>query len=169
VRQPLGRLAIIVVAVLLAIVSVLFPPWTAKAVRTTTRYAAVSGVAPATVVDTIEWSLSFEPIFAPPRPALSGHEMQALAARAVSGDASARAELRRRTEPFERRYHAPEIIRMGGEIWRDSVLAAAGIPAVSSYDASFALAEGWIAARLIAITVVALFVDYRRRLRSARG
>lgn len=166
-RQPPGRIAIVAVATVLAILSVLFPPWRARAIRTTTRFAAVSGVAPATIVDTVEWSLSFVSIFAPPRAPLSGGEMRALAVRSLSGDSMARDELRRRTEPFERRYHAPEIIRMDGEVWRDSVLAVAGIPAISSYEASFALADGWIAARLIAIVVIACYVDYRRRLRAA--
>jgi hypothetical protein len=168
VRQPIGRIAIVAVATLLATLSLLFPPWSARAVRTTTRYAAVAGVAPATVVDTITWSLSFASLLDPPRVPLSGDDMQALAHRSMSGDANARAALRRVMDPFERRYHVPEVLRTSGEIWRDSVLATAGIPAFSSYDAAFALDEGWIAARLIAITAIALLLE-RRRFRRGRG
>lgn len=145
-----------------AALAVLYPPWSVRAIRTTTRYAAVAGVAPATVVDTVSWSLSFESIFSHPRAPLTGSEMSALAHRAMAGDQNARAELRRVMVPFEQRYRAPEVIRTSGEIWRDSVLAAAGIPAVSSYDASFSLDEPWIAARLLAIAVIALLLESRR-------
>jgi hypothetical protein len=168
VRRPARRVSIIIVAVVVAALAVLFPPWSARAVRTTTRYAAVAGVAPSIVVDTLEWSLSFVPIWSPPRAPLNGDQIRALALRSLSGDANARAELRRSMDEFERRYHAPEVIRMTGEVWRDSVLAAAGIPGISSYEATFSLDERWIAARLLAIALAALFLE-RRQLSRARN
>jgi hypothetical protein len=167
VRQPIGRIAIIAGAVVLGVLALLFPPWHARAIRTTTRYAAVAGVSPATVVDTVSWNLSFESIFSPPRAPLSSSAMHSLAMRAASGDARGRAELRRIMEPFERDHHVPDIIRTSGELWRDSVLAAAGIPSVSSYEASFTLDDRWIAARLIAIVAIAGYLE-RRRLRRWR-
>jgi hypothetical protein len=161
VRQPAGRITI-AAAVVIALLTVIFPPWRARAIRTTTRYAAVSGVAPATVIDTITWRLSAAPLFAPPRAPLPGSVTHALALRSMAGEPAARAELRRVMEPFEQRYHAPEIIRTVGEVWRDSVLAVAGVPAVSSYDASFAIDELGLAGRLIAVATIAAFVEYRR-------
>jgi len=146
----------------LAVLSVLFPPWRARAIRTTIRYAAVPGVAPATDVDTIIWNLSFEPLFSPPRSPLAAAEMNSLAVRAASGDARARASLRATMGAFEQRYHAPEIIRTNGELWRDSVLMSAGVPAVSSYAASFTLDDRWIAARLTAIAAIAVFLEWWR-------
>lgn len=94
--------------------------------------------------------------------------MRALAERAVSGDARARATLHATMDAFEQRYRAPEIIRTSGELWRDSVLAAAGVPAVSSYTASFTLDDRWIAARLIAIVGIGALLE-RWRLRRYRS
>lgn len=167
VRKPPGRIAIVAGALVLAFLCVLFPPWRARAIRTTTRYAAVPGVAPASITDTVVWALSFEPLFSPPRSPLTATEMNALAERAAHGEARARATLRETMDAFERRYHAPEIIRTGGELWRDSVLATAGVPAVSSYAASFTLDDRWIAARLIAIAALAALLE-RWRLRRHR-
>ena len=96
--------------------------------------------------------------------------MRELAQRSLGGDTSARAELRRRTTGVERRYHAPEVLRTDGEIWRDSVLAAAGIPATSSYDLTFFIDQRWLALRLAILALIALALDYRarRRKRPAR-
>lgn len=164
-RQLNGRVAIVGGAVILAVLCLLFPPWRARAIRTTTRYAAVRGVEPATVLDTISWSLSFEPLFAPPRAPLSAMELRRLAERAASGDVGARTVLRRAMDPFEQKYNAPEVIRTSGELWRDSVLAAAGVPAASSYEANFWIDNRWLAARLVALVAIASLVDYRRRRR----
>jgi hypothetical protein len=127
-------------------------------------------VEPSTVIDTVAWPIQFAPIFARPRAAIAGAAMRDLAQRSLAGDTSARAELRRRTGGVERRYHAPEVLRTDGEIWRDSVLAAAGIPATSSYDLTFSIDQRWLALRLALLALIALALDYRarRRLRPAR-
>ena len=164
-RRPRGWVAIVGSAIVLALLVVLFPPWRARAVRTTTRYAAVAGVAPAILIDTIGWGLSFEPLFAAPRAPMPATEMRRLSERAVAGDAGARAKLRGVMEPFERRYNAPEVIRTSGELWRDSVLAVARVPAVSSYDVTFSIDDRWLAARLIAIAAAASLLEYRRQRR----
>jgi len=157
------RLPIVVGALIIALLVMLFPPWLARAIRTTTRYAAVPGVVPVTVIDTVVWSLSFEPLYAPPRPALDAERMRTLATRSFKGDTSARAELRRETGAFEQRFGAPEVLRTTGELWRDSVLAVAGIPSLSSYSVTFALDDRRLAMRLAAIAAIALLLDYRRR------
>ena len=125
----------------------------------------MAGVAPATLIDTVTWGLSFEPLFAAPQAPMAAAELRRLSERAVAGDLGARAELRRVMDPFERKYNAPEVIRTSGEIWRDSVLAAAGVPAVSSYDVTFSIHDAWLAARLIAIAAVASLLEYRRQRR----
>jgi hypothetical protein len=162
----LERRALIVAgASVLALVVLLFPPWRARAIRNTTRYAATPGVEPSTLIDTVAWPIQFAPIFAPPRAALDGVAMHDLAQRSLSGDTSARAELRRRTTGVERRYHAPEVLRTDGEIWRDSVLTLAGIPATSSYDLTFSIDQGWLALRLVLLALIALALDHRERCR----
>jgi hypothetical protein len=167
----LERRALIVAgAGVLALLVLLFPPWRARAIRTTTRYAATPGVEPSTLIDTVTWPIQFAPIFAAPRAALPGAAMRDLAQRSLGGDPSARAELRRRTSGVEQRYHAPEVLRTDGEIWRDSVLTAAGIPATSSYDLTFSVDQRWLALRLALLAVLALGLDYRgrRRIRPPR-
>lgn len=149
-----------------ALLALLFPPWRARAIRTTTRYAAVAAVAPSTVADTIDWLLSFAPMYAPPRPAIGGARMRELAARALRGDADARQRLRDSTRDVERRYHAPEVLRTDGEVWRDSVLTAAGIPAISSYDLAFTIDRRWLAARLAALGLIAFLLRWRSRRHS---
>jgi hypothetical protein len=150
------------VAVLVGLGILVFPPWTARAVRTTTRYALVAGVAPATVVDTLKWRLRFSPIYAPPRAVLTAPAMRDLAERAQTGDTAARSRLTRLLDPFERRVRAPEILRTAGELWRDSVLAAAGMPSVSWYQVGFALDDTGIVLRLAAVALVAVILDRRR-------
>jgi hypothetical protein len=127
-------------------------------------------VEPATVIDTVAWAIQFAPIFAPPRAAIAGAAMSALAKRSLGGDTDARAELRRRTDAVERRYRAPEVLRTDGEIWRDSVLTAAGIPATSSYDLTFSIDQKWLSLRLVLLALIALALNYRRwrRIRPAR-
>jgi hypothetical protein len=151
----------------LALLALLFPPWRARAIRTTTRYAAISGVAPSIVVDTIDWLLPFAPVYAPPRATLSGDRMRELSARAVRGDPEARRILRDSTRPIERRYRAPEVLRTDGALWRDSVLSLAGIPAISSYDLAFTIDERWVAARLSALALVGVLVERWARRRGA--
>ena len=145
-----------------ALMIIAFPPWQARATRTTTRYAAVSGVAPSVLTDTLTWTLPFAPVYAPPRAALDGQRMRGLAIRALSGDTAAAAELRRATGPSERAYHAPEVLSAGGALWRDSVLARAGIPSVTSYDLTFAIDRRWMSARLAVLLLVG-FLLLRRR------
>ena len=134
-----------------AVMIVVFPPWQARAIRTTMRYAAVSGVAPSVLTDTLTWTLPFAPVYAPPRVPLDGQGMRRLALRALSGDTAAAAELRRTTGPTERAYHAPDVLSAGGALWRDSVLAKARIPSVTSYDLSFATDRRWMSARLVVL------------------
>lgn len=161
-KHDRGRLIITGAALVLALAILLFPPWTARAVRTTTRYAAVQGVAPATVVDTVSWSLRVYPLFSPPRARVDGLEMRDLATRAQAGDTAAKRELLDSTGAFERRVGVPEILRTSGELWRDSVLAAAGMPSVSAYQISFALDDVGIFMRLAAVVFVAVVLDRRR-------
>ena len=89
--------------------------------------------------------------------------MGELAQRSFHGDTTARAELRKVGAEIERRYHAPDELRTSGELWRDSVLAVAGIPSMSSYDLQFSLDDGSIATRLAALAGLALLLEYRRR------
>jgi len=167
---PRYRRLILICIGLVAVLALVFPPWRARAIRTSTRYAAVSGVAPSTVVDTIDWLIPFAAIYAPPRTLLTGDRMRELASRAVAGDSDARRRLRDSSADVERRYHAPEVLRTGGEVWRDSVLATAGIPAISSYDLAFAIDQRWVAARLAALALLAFALEWRAwRRRTSRS
>ena len=161
---PHRRLIIFCIA-LVAVLALLYPPWRARAIRTTTRYAAVSGVAPSTLVDTIDWLIPFAAIYAPPRPLLAGDRMRELARRAIGGDSDARRRLRDSTAQVEQRYHAPEVLRTAGAVWRDSVLAAAGIPAISSYDLTVRIDQRWVLARLAALALLAFALEWRSRRR----
>lgn len=161
-KRDRGRQLITGAALVLALAVLLFPPWNARAIRMTTRYAAMPGVAPATVVDTVAWVLRASPLFAPPHAVLPASEMYRLATRAIAGDTSAKRRLLLITEPFERRVGAPEILRTSGELWRDSVLAAAGVPSVSAYDVTFAVDDVGIALRLAAVAIAAVVLDRRR-------
>ena len=156
-----------IVLAVAAVLALLFPPWRAHAVRSTTRYAAVAGVAPSTVVDTIDWLIPFAPIYAPPRSRITGDRMRTLATRAIQGDSAARRNLRESTMDVEQRYHAPEVLRSNGEVWRDSVLAAAGIPAVSGYDLAFTIDQAWVAARLVVLGLLGFALEWRARRRRA--
>lgn len=165
--MPRQRRLILLGIALAAVLALLFPPWRARAIRTSTRYAAVSGVAPSTVVDTIDWLIPFAPIYAPPRAWLAGDRVRALAARAIRGDTEARRLIRDSVVVVEQRYHAPDVLRTGGEVWRDSVLAAAGIPAIGSYDLTFIIDQRWVAARLAALALLGLALEWRGRRRRA--
>ena len=168
--MPRHRRFILLGIALVAVLTLLFPPWRARAIRTTTRYGAVSGVAPSTVMDTIDWLIPFAPIYAPPRSRLTGDRMRQLAARAIRGDTAARRRMHDSVIVVEQRYHAPEVLRTGGEVWRDSVLAAAGIPALSGYDLAFTIDQRWVAARLAALALLGFAVEWRgRRRRAARS
>ena len=156
------RLLLVGIAIL-AVAVVIYPPWKARAIRTTTRYAAVPGVAPSVLTDTLNWTLAFAPLYAPPRAAVDGQDMQRLATRALSGDGAAARDLRRSTGAVEEKYHAPEVLRAAGALWRDSVLARAGIPSITSYDLAFTIDDAWMAARLTVLAMVA-FVVMRRKM-----
>lgn len=165
--MPRRRLLIFAGIALVAALVLLFPPWRARAIRTTDRYAAIAGVAPSTVVDTIDWLIPFAPIYAPPHPLLTANRMRELAARAIRGDSNASRRIRDSTLDVERRYRAPEVLRTAGEVWRDSVLTAAGIPAISGYDLAFTIDQRWVAARLAALALVVFILEWRRRRRRA--
>ena len=165
--MPRHRRLILLGIALVAVLALLFPPWRARAIRTTTRYAAVSDVAPSTVVDTIDWLIPFAPIYAPPRAQVTGDRMRAVASRAIRGDTGARRWISDSVVVVEQRYHAPEVLRTGGEVWRDSVLAAAGIPSISSYDLAFSIDQRWIAARLVVLALLGLALERRGRRRRA--
>ena len=163
--MPRRRRLILLGIAILAVLALLFPPWRARAIRSTTRYAAISGVAPATVVDTIDWLIPFAPIYSPPRSWLTGDGMRQLAARAIRGDTAVRRLMRDSTREVEQRYRAPDVLRTDGEVWRDSVLAAAGIPAISGYDLAFTIDQRWVAARLVALALLAFALEWRGRRR----
>ena len=146
----------------LALLVVLFPPWKARAVRTTTRFAAVDGVAPLTLIDTVTWTLPAAIIFAPPHTPFTSRELREITSRKLSGDSGVHGQLEA-LERFERRVHVPENLRTSGELWRDSVFAVAGMPSVSSYEVTFTLDDVGIALRLGAVAVVALLLEARRR------
>jgi len=164
--QPVSRRqwGFVVVGVIAGLL-VLFPPWRARAIRTTTRYAAAADVAPAIVVDTVTWLLPFEPLYAPPRATFTGGQMRDLAVRSMSGDRGARAELLESAARFEPRLHVPDILRTDGELWRDSVLRAAGVPAMSSYDLTVSIDQRWLATRLIVLALIVLLLELRVRKR----
>lgn len=164
---PYRRLIFLCIG-LAAVLALLFPPWRARAIRTTTRYAAVSGVAPSTVVDTIGWLVPFAAIYAPPRPLLEGDRLRELAREASKGDSSARRRLNDSAASVEQRYHAPEVLRTLGAVWRDSVLTAAGIPAISSYDLTFTIDQRWLAARLAVLALLPFALEWRGRRRKNR-
>jgi hypothetical protein len=161
----MGRIRRFVLAglTLLSVVVVVFPPWRARAIRTTMRYTAVPGVAPSVLTDTLGWTLAFAPVYSPPHAALDGERMRQLATRSLSGDTAAAAELRRSTQEVERRYHAPDVLRAAGALWRDSVLARAGIPSITSYDLTFVVDQTWMAARLAVLAMVAFVLLWRKR------
>lgn len=162
------RLILIGIAVGAAL-ALLFPPWRARAIRSSTRYGAVSGVAPSTVVDTIDWLIPFAPVYAPPRALLTGDRMRELAARAVRADTDARRRMRDSIIDVEQRYRAPEVLRTSGELWRDSVLAAAGIPAISGYDLAFTVDQRWVAARLATLALLGFILEWRGRRRATNS
>jgi hypothetical protein len=114
------------------------------------------------LVDTLRWTIAFAPLYSPPHAALLGPRMQQLAIRSLSGDTAAGNELRRSTEHVERDYHAPEVLRAAGALWRDSILARAGIPSVTSYDLTFSIDQRWMAARLTVLAILG-FAFLRRR------
>jgi len=152
-------------ALAIALLILLFPPWQARAIRTSTRYGAVSGVAPATLTDTVRWTLTFAPLYSPPRATLGGERMQELATRSLAGDNAAKTELSQLADKFEIRFHVPEVLRVSGSLWRDSVLAKAGIPSVTSYDLTFAIHQRWLAARLAVVAAIGLLATRRRAKR----
>ena len=157
-----GRQIVLVAAfICVAALLVLHPPWRAQAIRTTVRYAAVPGVAPAALIDTVQWTLALSPLYAPPRAALGGDRMRTLATRALAGDTAAGAELRRATATDEERYHVPEVLSATGALRRDSILSRAGIPSLTSYDLSFVIDQRWLAARLIVLAAIALLAIRR--------
>ena len=133
-----------VVAATLALEGLLlaYPPWRAEAVRTTTRYTA-GGVAALALTDTVRWSLGFAAIFSPPRAPFPSSRL-----RDASLSPAARDSLRRQLETFEQRYQVPDQLRFAGASWRDSVLADAGIPSSSAYDATFVIDTGRLALRM---------------------
>jgi hypothetical protein len=132
----------------LATLLVTHPPWRATAIRHSTRYAGTPGVEPLTLVDTIPWTVPFAPRYAPPRDP-----------RGATPDASARSDV----AEFERRYGVPDVLRTAGAAWRDSVLAAAGIPAESSYRVTFTVDDGRLALRLALLVLAAAAVDWWQR------
>ena len=161
-RSDRGRLLIAGTALALSVLILVFPPWRARAIRTTTRYAAVANVAPATVVDTVTWTIRALPLFDRPKAPLTAAEGRELSRRAQTGDMSAKRRLLAVMDPFERRVKAPDILQTGGELWRDSVLSAAQMPSVSSYDVDFTLDDSVIALRLSVVLLLAFIVDRRR-------
>ena len=86
--------------------------------------------------------------------------MRELAGKAIVGDSDARRRLKDSAASVEERYHAPEVLRSLGAVWRDSVLAAAGIPAISGYDLTFTIDQRWIAARLTALGLLAFALEW---------
>jgi len=149
-----------------ALVVLIFPPWQARAIRTTTRYAAAADVAPETAIDTITWLLPFAPIYAPPRALLDAETMRILATRSRSGDSDARAELLRSAGKYESQLHVPEVLRVSGSLWRDSVLARSGIPSVTSYGLTCVIDERWLVGRLAVLG--ALWIYFGRRSANSR-
>ena len=141
-----SRQRIVVVGALgAALLLALHPPWRATAVGTTTRYGAAAGTEPVALVDTVRWTLSFAPLYARPRAPVKalreiGAQPRAMGAR----NDSLRAVIQR----FEERYEVPAIVRASGSRWRDSVLAQAGIPSHSAYEAAFSLDGAGLAIRL---------------------
>ena len=167
-RADRGRLLIAGTALSFAVLILVFPPWRARAVRTTTRYAAVANVAPATVVDTVVWTIRALPLFDPPKAPLTAAERRELSRRAQTGDVSAKRRLLVVMEPFEQRIKAPEILQTGGELWRDSVLSAAQMPSLSSYDVDFTLDDSVIVLRLSVVLLLAFILDRRHVAVSSR-
>jgi len=159
------RQIVLVGAAAAALVVLLFPPWRARAIRTTSRYAAASNVAPETTVDTMGWLLAFAPIYAPPHATLDSQTMRLLATRSLAGDSDARAELRRSASAYENRLHVPEVLRASGSLWRDSVLARSGIPSVTSYEVTFTIDQRWLMARMVVLAAVLVYFS-RRSFRS---
>lgn len=89
--------------------------------------------------------------------------MRDLAARSMAGDRAAREELLESTARFEPRLRVPDILRTDGELWRDSVLHAAGVPAMSSYDLTIRIDQRWLAARLIVLGLIVFLIELRFR------
>ena len=146
---------------MLALLVLLFPPWRARAIRTTTRFAVATDVAPETAVDTITWLLAFAPIYAPPRALLDAERMRTLATRSLSGDSGARAELLNSASEYESRLHVPQVLRVSGSVWRDSVLARSGIPSVTSYGLTLVIDNEWLVGRLVVLAVVWMYFSRR--------
>lgn len=167
-RTDRGRLLIAGTALAFAVLILIFPPWRARAIRSTTRYAAVANVAPATVVDTVIWTIRALPLFDPPKAPLTAAEARELSRRAQTGDMLAKRRLLALMDPFERRANVPEILQTGGELWRDSVLAAAQMPSLSSYAVDFTLDDSAIALRLSVVLLVAFVLDRRHLTVSSR-
>ena len=138
---------VLAAALVAALLVAAHPPWRATAVRTSTRHAGVPNVEPVTLVDTIEWTLAFAPLYARPR-----SPSDPTLARQV--DERARRERQAAIERFEHKYKVPEILRTAGAAWRDSILGRAGIPSASSYAARFAVDRARLALRLAVVALL---------------
>lgn len=143
-----ARRSLLVVGLVAAMLLVLYPPWRATAVRRTTRYASVPGLQPFTLVDTVEWTLTFAPLYAHPRLPSASRTVGA-ATGAVPG------EQRRAVQDLERQYDVPEVLRSSGAEWRDSILGRAGIPSASTYEAEFTIDRARLALRLATLALLA--------------
>jgi hypothetical protein len=144
--------------VVTALLIVIYPPWRAQAVRKTSRYAGMSGIEPLVFIDTVRWSLSFAPLYAQPRVPFTAADILRTIERASRGDTTAKRALVRTTDRFERRYGVPEVLRVSGSLWRDSVLSSAGVPSVSAYDLSFAIDDRRLALRLLVVALIGVAV-----------
>jgi hypothetical protein len=167
------RRALVGGALVAALLIVIYPPWRAEAVRETRRYADMSGVAPLVLVDTVRWSLSFVPLYARPHVPFTATDIRHAIERASLGDITAKRTLVTTTDRFERRYGVPDVLRVSGSLWRDSVLAAAGVPSISVYDVSFAIDDRRLALRLFLVALMSIAVyaiqGRARPIRTAKG
>jgi len=155
-------------ALIAALLIILHPPWRARAIRRTTRYMNLVRVEPLVLIDTLEWSVSFSPLYARPRTPFTEAEMTRVAERALRGDRVARSALIAMTDRFEQRYGVPDVLRASGSLWRDSVLAAAGMPSISGYEVSFAIDAWRLTLRLALITFLGAIAYILRLRRVAR-
>ena len=162
-----SRFASFTAATLVAVGVVLVPPWRATAIRTTTtRYGGEASATPMTLTDTVQWTLSWAPLYRRPRAPFTAAQWRAAEERALAGEGVARATLLPIVSRFERRYDVPDVLRAAGTAWRDSVLATAGMPSISSYDVVFAIDDARLATRLALLLLAAYLIDRRQRRRA---
>jgi hypothetical protein len=102
---------VIASGVVLAIVTALHPPWTARATTSRMSFDGFPAVPPSTVFDSATWTIPFAPIYSPPSLDIPSRELASYLSRLRRGDSTAAVDWQRRMQSIEQRYRVPEKLR----------------------------------------------------------